>query len=107
MRAKYRRRASTIIGGKVRYGVPWFEPEEYTRILEIMDYPSDMSRDYDRWRELAENDESRTKGKSIFLVRVVVHPEEFVGWCTSNAVKPDRGALKGFVYERATGAIES
>jgi hypothetical protein len=100
---KYRRRASIVIGGKFRVGIPWFEPQEYARILEIMNYPADMSRDYERWRELAENRQRGRKGQKLFVVRVVVHPEEFVAWCTAKAIQPDGGALNTFVNERATG----
>jgi hypothetical protein len=100
---KYRRRSSTKVGGTNRSGVAWFEPEEYARILEIMNYPPDMSRDYERWRELAEGRQRGRKGNAGFIVRVVVHPEEFVGWCASKAIQPDYGALNTFVYERATG----
>lgn len=76
------------MGGKLRTGMAWFEPQEYARILEIMNYPSDMSRDYDRWREVAENSARSGKRAGRFIVRVVVHPEEFVEWCASKAVQP-------------------
>lgn len=103
MPTKYRRRSSTVIGGKYRVGRPWFEPQEYARILEIMNYPADMSRDYERWRELAENSERSSKRSGNLPIRVVVHPDEFVGWCTTNAVQPNGNALAQFVNERATG----
>lgn len=103
MPAKYRRRSSTVFGGKYRAGIPWFEPEEYARILEVMLYPPDMSRDYERWRDLAENSERNTKRNGHLAVRVVVHPDELIGWCAANAVQPSGNAIRQFVNERATG----
>ncbi len=96
--------ASSRIGGQ-RSGLPWFEPEEYPRILEVMNYPPDMSRDYERWREVAENKESALKRMGKLVVRVVVHPEEFISWCATHSIQPNSGSIDGFVEYHVIGDL--
>jgi hypothetical protein len=85
-------------------GIQWFEPHEYARILEIMNYPPEMTRDYERWRELAEDHERFLKRhkRNLMIVRVVVHPDEFVAWCNASTVQPNSKSLRAFVQYRVT-----
>ena len=83
-------------------GIKWFEPREYARILEIMNYPTEMTRDYERWREVAEDHERFLKRhkRNLMIVRVVVHPDEFIAWRNTNAVHPNSKSLGAFVQHR-------
>ena len=92
----------------LRSGLAWFEtPENYARILEIMGHPEDMTRSYDRWREVTENKERSLKRGGRFMpIRVVIDPDKFVAWCAARSMQPDRNALSHFV-EISTGRIRA
>jgi len=83
--------------------VAWFEEKDYPRILEILNYPENMSRSYERWRDVFENryggDKRTRRG---LLVRVVVDPNKFLAFCAARSVKPDLRWLNIFV-EAAIG----
>ncbi|PDT68506.1 hypothetical protein [Bradyrhizobium sp. C9] len=98
-----RRSNKSLKGGKLRIPLAWFEPEDYSGILDILNFPDDMSRSYARWNELAKNREQDLKQRGFFAVRVTVRPDEFKKWCASKSMQPDGRALNLFVDERGTG----
>lgn len=86
---------------QVRIGLEWFEPEDYARILEIVNYPASLSRSYERWREIAENQERTLKRsrRGLFVVRVVIKPDKFLAWCAARSVEPSHNIIASFVQE--------
>lgn len=99
----YRKRSSrTLRGGKHRSPIAWFTREGYPRIIELLAYPEELSRDFDRWHELAQDRERHLKRRGFLVVRVEVRADELLDWCA--AEKPSIGALNGFVAVR--GGIE-
>lgn len=85
----YRKRSSrTLKGGKHRAPLAWFKQAEYARVIEILGYPDGYSRDYNRWRELAENEEQSLKRSGLLAVRVTIHPEELLRWAEAKQTTP-------------------
>lgn len=84
-------------------GMAWYEPDDYARILEILHYPEGMTRSFERWREVAENDERTMKYSrmSLFPVRVLIKPDKFLAWCAARSVEPSSNVLPTFVAEAA------
>ena len=82
-----------------RTGHVWFEEKDYARILEILRYPEGMPRDYNRWREVTENNERFRKRRGRFDCRIVVDPERLLGWCAARSIEPSSAALSWLVFE--------
>jgi hypothetical protein len=101
MPTRTRLRNRVLKGGGTRIPLAWFQADEYARILEIVNYPEGMSRSFDRWHEVAQGHENRFKSRGFFVVRVVIHPDEFVGWCAANAVQPNSQAIQRFIQDKA------
>jgi hypothetical protein len=82
--------------------IPWFEEKDYSRMLEILNYPETMSRDYQRWRELAEDNErfsKRSRRGGGLVVRVAIDPDNFVAWCAAHSIKPSHSQIHAFVVK--------
>ena len=84
-------------GSKGRHRVLQIKAEHYDRMIEIMGYPEDMSRSYERWRQIAEGLKRRLQSKGYFVVPVIADPDKFLAWCVAKDISPDRQALDGFV----------
>jgi hypothetical protein len=84
-----------------RIGLAWYEPQDYARMLEIMNYPGGMSRSYERWREVAENDERSWKRRrgGFMPIRVVINPDKFLAWCSARSKEPNIYTVGSFVQE--------
>ena len=100
MKARRRRRISDQ-KPLVRIPLAWYEPEDYARIIEILNYPDGMTRSFERWQEVSQNSERDLKRsrKGLFPVRVVIHPDKFLAWCTARAVEPSVQAINIFINE--------
>lgn len=85
----------------IRIPIAWYEPEDYARMLEILNYPEGMTRSYERWREVTENRERNVKRgrQSRFAVRVVIKSDKFLAWCTARAIDPSMDTLHAFLNE--------
>lgn len=101
-KARRRRRVSDLRPLRP-VGIAWYEPSDYVRILEILNYPPGMSRSFERWREVAENRESTLKHsrKGLFPVRVIINPDKFLAWCAARSIQPSSGAIESFAIEAA------
>lgn len=88
-----------------RSGLAWFEREQHARMIEVMAEPHDISRDYERWREVTENRERTLKRRTggRIVVRVVVDPDKFLAWCAARSKEPNGDALNLFVHFHTYG----
>lgn len=103
MAHKTRLRSLTRKGGLTLVPMAWYEPEEYSRFLEIMGHPDGQTRSFERWHEVAKSEERSLKRSGCFVVRVVIHPDEFADWCAVQGVQPNGYSLGTFVRERGDG----
>jgi hypothetical protein len=100
MKNRRRRRISDFKPDPLRNaGIAWYEPQHYARMLEIMDYPASMSRSYERWREVAENQERTLKRAGRLVARIVIDPDKFLAWCAAHAMKPNHNAVDFLVAD--------
>jgi hypothetical protein len=88
-----------------RHAIPWFGPEEYARICQIVLDPRSFPFEYDRWRETAERDERYWKRRGELVVRVKIDPDELLAWCAERKVEPNRNAIETFAFERTVGTF--
>jgi hypothetical protein len=104
-KARRRRRVSDPRRPLTPIGFAWYEPDDYARVLEILNYPEGMTRSFERWREAAEESERSMKRSrspmGLFPVRVVIKPDKLLAWCAARSIKPSRTALDRLVAEAA------
>jgi hypothetical protein len=89
---------------------PWFDPESYPRILEVMADRDLMPATYDRWlkESLRVLEKARREGQRP--IRAHIDPDQFLAWCDDNDWPPDglaRLAYAGFVARRSLLREES
>lgn len=103
----YRRRVSrpprTDFGH--RHGIPWFSPENYARIREIVIDHEDLPLSFDDWRERAENQKSYWNRRNDLAVPVDIDPDQYVAWCGAQGFDPRRNFLKRYAEFRAYGKL--
>lgn len=100
MQSRRRRRTGPNTDIANRRPIAWFEPEAYAAMQSIVPDYRPITGSYDLWRQATEYDERSMKRRGRFVIRVVINPVDFLGWCTERAKEPDSHALLAHVYER-------
>jgi ribosomal protein S10 len=62
-------------------GIPWYERETYRRILQIMEDATVLPATYEKWRYAADKFVRTAERSGAVVVRAIIDPDEFVGWC--------------------------
>jgi len=89
-----------------RKGIPWFTPENYARVLDIVLDHGELPASYDDWRESAERDKRDWNCRGNLAVPVDVNPDQYVAWCETQGFDPRRNFLKRFAEFRACGKLQ-
>ncbi len=68
------------------FGICWFQPEQWERLVEISEDREILDDSYDEWRKNTSRtfDEIRSHGKSVQKVRVNL--EDLLAWCNENGL---------------------
>jgi hypothetical protein len=80
-------------------GLPWYEREDYTRILALVEDPHVLAPVYDQWLAAARNNEQEAERAGVTVVRVPIKSEVFALWCQEQGIAPDSRARMRFVNE--------
>jgi hypothetical protein len=80
-------------------GLPWYEREDYARILALVEDPHVLAPVYDQWLAAARNNEQEAERAGVTVVRVPIRPEPFARWCQEQGISPDGRARMRFVNE--------
>ena len=81
--------------------LPWYRPEDYASILEIMDDAESLPVDYDEWLQLALNLERKLMGQDMKVIHVLVDPAAFPQWCAERGLRPVAASRSRFASEEA------
>ena len=87
-------------------GMPWYEREDYPRILEIMEDAHKLPRTHDEFVKALQTGERQLKASGHVVVRAVIKPDEFVAYCRERSLKVDAQARIRFGNEAAYAAIK-
>ncbi len=68
------------------FGLCWYQPEQWTRLLEISDDTDKLEETYEEWRTNANKaiQEFQTTGKKIKKVKINL--EQLLFWCNEKGV---------------------
>lgn len=86
-------------------GVAWYKPEDYPRILEVMEDAHLLPPTYEKWKYSAYKLESQAQRQGTVIIRAMIDPDEFVAWCASNNLKVDAQARMRFASELAAAQV--
>lgn len=89
--------ATPIIGT----GIPWYEREDYPRILEVMEDADFLPRSYDEWQERAEQAVRMVTQHGGIAVRVPLNAQKFRAWCILRGLHVDGRARQDFASNPA------
>jgi hypothetical protein len=65
-------------------GIPWYEREDYARILEIMEDADLLPGTFEKWLYSADKAREKFMRTGAIVVKAHVKPDEFAAWCKVN-----------------------
>ncbi len=89
--------AAPIIGT----GIPWYERDDYARILEVMEDADYLPGTYDAWQERAEQAVRMVTQSGGIAVRVPLNAKKFRAWCVLRRMHVDSSARQEFASDPA------
>jgi hypothetical protein len=74
------------------YSFAWFQPEQWSRLKEVVDDPSSLDDTYEEWRASAEKAISEFRATGQRVQKISIKVSELLIWCESKGYKPDSKA---------------
>lgn len=82
-------------------GMVWYRSEDYSQILAIMEDAHRLPATFEQWRKKATAGESHRQRQGWTVVRAVIDPDAFPGWCRTRGLHVDAKARMRFSAEQA------
>ena len=86
-------------------GMAWFNESDYAGILDIMEDAANLPKTYEAWEKIARKRESELKGDGHVVVRAIIHPKAFAGWCAVRGLHIDANARTTFANDYAASQV--
>lgn len=87
-------------------GMSWFHEADYAAILRIMTDRDNLPATFALWLQRATQQERDLKAKGHIILRAVIDPQTFPGWCAHRGFTDiDAKARVAFASEYAAGQI--
>ena len=83
-------------------GAYWIKEEDYPALLQLFDDGDKMPPSWNEWLKMAEETERGLKAYGHPVMRVIIDPNTFPGWCADRGTSPGREGRKRFVAEAVT-----
>lgn len=80
-------------------GLPWYRPEDYARLRDLLADGSRMPAAYVTWQMSAEQIEREIVRSGVAVARVLIEPEAFAAWCVRHGSALDGAARSRFAAE--------
>ena len=71
---------------KVVYGICWFQPEKWDRLLEISSDRDSLESSYSEWRSSAQKSYNEFRDSGAIVKKVNVDPDDLLKWCNANGL---------------------
>ena len=84
---------------------PWYRPEDYARVREIMDDGDRMPRTFDEWERIAKDQLATAAAKGIEIKPVILEPEKFLAYCKGQNFY-GRGSKERSMFAVAMGSAK-
>lgn len=84
----------------------WYAPEDYPRLLEIVDDPEQFPPDWQAWREQAEIGKRQLERQGLVVIPAIIDPEELLAWARTRGLNVDAKARMTVAMEIVRLLIE-
>jgi len=80
-------------------GLAWYEPGQWSRLLELADDRDALDDTYEQWRQSAANTMITLATQGVILRPVAIDPDEVAAWCREQGRPFDGAARSEFTAE--------
>ena len=80
-------------------GLAWYEPSQWSRLLELADDRDALEDTYEQWRQSAANTMVTFATQGVILRPVAIDPDEVAAWCRERGRPFDGAARSEFTVE--------
>lgn len=84
--------------------MPWYEREDFARLVELAEDRKDMTADYDSWHSKATAVAKEFLARGRALQIITIRPVEFLAWLDSQALPNTSASRLRYVEMRAATA---
>lgn len=77
-------------------GIPWYEAEDYPRVLAVMEDADRLPGTHASWKAQAEQIEDQLRRRGHLVVRAHLRPDDFVTWCAARGLHVNAQARTRF-----------
>lgn len=88
------------MANKTLFGVAWYKPEQWARLLGISVDSEDLEPTYAEWVSVAQQKILELEKQGVFLRRVQVDVEKLLAWCESEGRPVDATARSEYTTYR-------
>jgi hypothetical protein len=85
--------------GKAKFGIAWYRPEQWARLLEVSDDSEELETTFAEWEALAEEKFRALLAEGMNVEKVVVDIEELLAWCKGRGFSVDASARSHYVAD--------
>ena len=85
--------------GKTKFGIAWYRPEQWSRLLEVSDDRDDLEATFAEWERLAEEKFRALQAEGMNIEKVVVDIDDHLAWCKSRKLSVDDSARSHYVAD--------
>ena len=85
--------------GQLRFGIAWFRPAQWSRLLEISEDREDLEETFAEWESLAKEKLRDLRAQGIRAEKVTVDVEELLVWCQSRGLSVNASARSQYVAD--------
>jgi hypothetical protein len=86
--------------GQLKFGIAWFRPEQWSRLLEISEDRKDLEETFAEWESLAEEKLRDLRAQGLDAEKITIDVEELLVWCKSRGLSVNASARSQYVAER-------
>jgi hypothetical protein len=85
--------------GQLKFGIAWFRPEQWSRLLEISEDREDLEETFAQWESLAEEKLRDLRAQGVDAEKITIDLEELLAWCKSRGLSVDATARSQYVAD--------
>jgi hypothetical protein len=85
--------------GQLKFGIAWFRPEQWSRLLEISEDREDLEETFAEWEVLAEEKLRDLRAQGVNAQKITIDLEKLLAWCKSRGLSLNASARSQYVAD--------
>ena len=83
----------------MKFGIAWYRPEQWSRLLEISADREDLENTFAEWEQLATEKLRSLRAEGLQVKKIIVDVEKLLAWCLSRGLSVDSTARSQYVSQ--------